>query len=308
MGMESWLVKTGDNIWDIAASTLMSDLRREPTLAENVARMNEIIALNLPKLKGNPDLIFKGMVLDLPGGSGGAQPDPADAAKDGAKAGEKAGAGGEGGSKQGGPYGPSGEGVLGGGPYGPSGEGRAGPLAGIPEDERGALPPNIAPMPPMSVPDPNAPPPPPMTDGNGYYVMPGTPAPTFNPDMILNPQIPTWATRSTLPPLQPGESLDPQGPRRRHLPPRPNAPIPAAPQSGGRRTSREARMGVRPSWASDPRRTGSGSSNLGAAPPRPPTPSGNSQGFVPMPNLAPAPTFNPNQITNPQLPSWAGGR
>lgn len=83
MASTEWEVVEGDNIWNIAAETLMTPQNPQPSMQDIVVRMEELIKLNLDTLKaspgkGNPSLIYPGMKLKLT-----AAPAPGDAAKKG---------------------------------------------------------------------------------------------------------------------------------------------------------------------------------------------------------------------------------
>ena len=60
-----WLVQRGDNLWQIARSTIAAHLSRQPTEREVCEYWQRVIALNTSKLK-NPDLIYPDMPIELP--------------------------------------------------------------------------------------------------------------------------------------------------------------------------------------------------------------------------------------------------
>ncbi len=74
------VVEHGDNLWDIAETTVESDLGHQPTAAEIAPEWAEIIELNRDVYvePGNPNLIYPGQVIKLAPPGPGATPPAAD--------------------------------------------------------------------------------------------------------------------------------------------------------------------------------------------------------------------------------------
>ncbi|MHB8464303.1 MAG: LysM peptidoglycan-binding domain-containing protein [Acidimicrobiales bacterium] len=64
----TWTVRRGDNFWDIAASTLRTSWRFEPTNGQILVYWRALISANRSRLvdRANPDLVFPDQVFILP--------------------------------------------------------------------------------------------------------------------------------------------------------------------------------------------------------------------------------------------------
>lgn len=72
-GDTQWVVADGDHLWGIAEETLADRSEDEPDLYEIVDYWQHLIEANRNRLvdPANPDLIYPGQVLLLPGGTSG---------------------------------------------------------------------------------------------------------------------------------------------------------------------------------------------------------------------------------------------